>query len=346
MLCSLLGALLTTQCWLGDDTVALADVDTDLPAVQNEYNSWINELVSNYSIDGLRIDTVKHVEKPFWSAFSTAAGVYAVGEVYDGDYTYTCPYQSVLDGVLNYPVYYPLVRAFQSTSGSIGDLVAMVEDVKDACADSTLLGLFSENHDLPRFASYTSDYSVGLGRAGRGAALTFGSWRRMLLRIISWGMGFRLVGFLCLEEGRGVLTLLVYEGQEQHYSGNNDPYNREAVWLSGYSTTSTLYTHIASLNQIRNHAISVSGENYTTYKAWVVASGSSWLALRKGPDAAGIITVLTNSGASGSSTTVSVGSTGYASGATVVDIVSCGSVTAGSSGVISVTITGGLPKVS
>lgn len=118
--------------------------------------------MSNYTIDGLRIDTVKHVEKPFWTSFCAAAGVYAVGEVYDGDYNYACPYQSVVDGVLNYPVYYPLLGAFQSTSGSMEGLMEMIENVKDACEDSTLLGTFSENHDLPRFASYTSDYSVSL----------------------------------------------------------------------------------------------------------------------------------------------------------------------------------------
>lgn len=28
-----------------------------------------------------------------------------MGEVFDGDPAYTCPYQSYLDGVLNYPVY-------------------------------------------------------------------------------------------------------------------------------------------------------------------------------------------------------------------------------------------------
>jgi alpha-amylase len=29
------------------------------------------------------------------------------------------------------------------------------------CKDTTLLGSFSENHDQPRFASYTDDLTVG-----------------------------------------------------------------------------------------------------------------------------------------------------------------------------------------
>lgn len=59
---------------------------------------------NQYTVDGLRIDTVKHVQTDFWPGYNTAAGVYCVGEVLDGDADYTCPYQEVLDGVLNYPM--------------------------------------------------------------------------------------------------------------------------------------------------------------------------------------------------------------------------------------------------
>lgn len=61
-------------------------------------------LTVNDEVDGLRIDTVKHVQKAFWPGYNKAAGVYCVGEVFDGDATYTCPYQEVMDGVLNYPM--------------------------------------------------------------------------------------------------------------------------------------------------------------------------------------------------------------------------------------------------
>lgn len=59
---------------------------------------------NQYIVDGLRVDTVKHVQKDFWPGYNKAAGVYCVGEVLDGDVDYTCPYQEVMDGVLNYPM--------------------------------------------------------------------------------------------------------------------------------------------------------------------------------------------------------------------------------------------------
>ena len=36
------------QCWLGDERVALADVNTSLPWVQEEMNRWVKELVETY----------------------------------------------------------------------------------------------------------------------------------------------------------------------------------------------------------------------------------------------------------------------------------------------------------
>lgn len=61
-------------------------------------------MLTKIAVDGLRIDTVKHVPKNFWPRFNSAAGVYSVGEVFDGSPAYTCDYQNYLDGVLNYPM--------------------------------------------------------------------------------------------------------------------------------------------------------------------------------------------------------------------------------------------------
>lgn len=44
------------DCWLGDETVTLPDVDTQDPGVVSAYQSWITDLVKEYNIDGLRID--------------------------------------------------------------------------------------------------------------------------------------------------------------------------------------------------------------------------------------------------------------------------------------------------
>ena len=69
-------------------------------------------MVSNFSIDAIRIDTVEHIRQSFWPGFTNAAGVYNVGEVLDGDPVYTGRYQgNATINPFNYPIYYPLTRA-------------------------------------------------------------------------------------------------------------------------------------------------------------------------------------------------------------------------------------------
>ena len=68
-------------CWLGDNTVSLVDLATENEDVANGYHNWIESLVSNYSIDGLRMDTAMYVSPSFWPPFSQAAGVFLTGEV-------------------------------------------------------------------------------------------------------------------------------------------------------------------------------------------------------------------------------------------------------------------------
>ena len=49
----------------------------------------------------------------FWTQYSQSAGVYTIGEVFNGDYSYVAGYQGPLDGLLNYPLYYKLLTAYQ-----------------------------------------------------------------------------------------------------------------------------------------------------------------------------------------------------------------------------------------
>ena len=149
------------DCWLGDSSVALPDLNTESTTVINYWNQWVTGLVSNYSFDAVRIDTVKHVPHTFWPGFTSAAGVFNQGEVLLADPEYVGNYQS--NGSVNpfnYPVYYPLVRAFNGTDKSLTDLVSMTTQVKGNFTDPTLAGGFLNNHDNPRFENLTTDMAV------------------------------------------------------------------------------------------------------------------------------------------------------------------------------------------
>lgn len=80
------------QCWLGDAKLPLPDLNTENPTVVNKLLDWVHKLVQDYGVDGLRIDTVKHIRKDFWPEFSKAAGVFTLGEVFINDTEYASQY--------------------------------------------------------------------------------------------------------------------------------------------------------------------------------------------------------------------------------------------------------------
>lgn len=135
---------------------------------------------------------------------------------------------------------------------------------------------------------------------------------------------------------------IIYQGQEQHYSsegGSSYPYNREALWLSGFDTNAELYTFIKSLNAIRKNAIS-DDDAYLTYQNDPVYTDETTIAMRKGS----MLTVLSTLGESGASATLSVSGTEFADGVQVTELLTCEILTS-SSGILNVPMAGGLPRI-
>lgn len=129
----------------------------------------------------------------------------------------------------------------------------MINTVKSKCSDSTLLGNFIENHDNPRFASYVLTFQAN--NYASECLLTISSYTDDM------ALAKNVAAFTIMADG----IPIIYAGQEQHYNGGSDPYNREAVWLSGYNTDSALYKLIAKANAIRSHAIN-HDDRYLSYK--------------------------------------------------------------------------------
>ncbi|KAH6675165.1 glycoside hydrolase family 13 protein [Halenospora varia] len=300
------------QCWLGNDNYPLPDLNTTQPTVRDMFSTWVKYLVSTYSIDGLRVDTVKHVEKPFWSIFNSASGVFNIGEVADGNVEYLCPYQNYMDGLLGYPSYYQATQFFSNTTATSANFIGEVNYLNNQCKDTTLLGSFSENHDQPRFAWYTSDMVLA---------------RNIII-------------YTMLADG----IPIIYQGQEQHFNGASDPYNREALWPSNYNTSSPLYTLVSTLNKVRALA-ATSSDTYITWHQQIVYSEDHVIAVRKGDESFMTLIVVSNVGEGAGTKSVVMGNVGFPAGLTVVDVLTCKSVVVGSDGSLSVNIEGGAPMV-
>ena len=202
----------------------LPDLNQTRASVAAQLTAWVRGIVANYSFDGIRVDTVEEVNKPFWGSFNKAAGCYAVGEVNDGRVAYVGSYQSAspgapgLDATLSYPLFFTLRSVFGIAGGSGTQPASMLElqtamqNYDASFADTGLLGTFIDNHDNPRFLSAQRDL------ARYRAALAF-----VLL-------------------SRGIP--IVYYGTAAGYDGANDPYCRAPLWGppdAGYSIYGSRY---------------------------------------------------------------------------------------------------------
>ncbi|KXT01375.1 hypothetical protein AC578_6634 [Pseudocercospora eumusae] len=300
-------------CWLGDTTVPLPDLRTEDEDVQDMLQRWISSMVSNYSIDGLRIDTTINVQPGFFPDFVNASGVFAIGETMQGDNLFVCRWAESIGSILNYPIYYPLIRAFSNAQGSINDLVTTIYTMRQNCADPTAFGLFSENHDVERFTQYTNDTA----RAKN------------------------LVTFTIMGDG----IPIVYQGQEQHMAGGVSPYiNRTPLWSTGYDTEAFLYKHIATLVAARQHILKTS-KGYASFATEVVYQDYHSFAMRKGKTGQQVITILSNSGEDTPEFKLDIRGHDLPSGMQITELLTCTNTSVEASGALSVQMGSGLPKV-
>jgi alpha-amylase len=300
------------QCedgWLGDQKVPLPDLDTENPTVARTLHAWISALVQKFHIDGLRIDTVKHVNKDFWPGFVRAAGVWCVGEVLSGNPSYLSSYQPYVGGLLDYATYYPLKRAFKTGNASMYELTDTLKpSYRAQWADPQQLATFMENHDMPRFTRDTSNDQT------------------VIMNALCWTM---------LTDG----IPIIYYGQECLFTGqsplpDDDQDSRQLMWSSGFQK-GPLYKFIALLNRIRKVSWSTGfGSNLTIPLHTDVAT----CVIQKGP----LILALSNQGSSAAPNKIQF-PTLYPKDTILVDILTGQSLKV--KGPISLTLISGQPQI-
>jgi len=193
----------------------LPDLKQENDWVTQTLLDWISNLISTYNIDGIRIDTIMEVPQWFWDKFRSSAGVFQIGEAFNGDISYVADYQNHLDSVFNYPLYYTIQSSF---CGSFTNLEGYWFNSRPIYPAPQYVATFVENHDNPRFLNRCNDRSKFTN-----AAI-----------------------FSLLWEGIPVF----YYGGEQYYAGGADPNNREPLW-DNYNTGTELYRLLGVTNNLR-----------------------------------------------------------------------------------------------
>lgn len=286
------------DCWLvTTPPPALADIKSENSTVFDAMVRSVVDIVQTYNVDGIRLDTARHVPKEYLTQFQDAVGVFVTGEAVNESVAYVEQYQGPLASAINYPLWYVLTDTFtgRTTFDFLGAVVKTEEAVFN---DVNALTNFLDNHDQPRMASYPGDDVVRDKNA---------------------------VTFLMFTSG----IPIVYYGFEQRFDGARDPYNRETMWSSNYDTSAPLYQYIAQLHRIREFAADAVGRaEYFSSDVKVLGTAAKYMALQRGS----LVVVVSNVGANGTENSFRVAASDFRSGAIVVDILSCETAEVGRDG--------------
>ncbi|EIW73436.1 hypothetical protein TREMEDRAFT_73072 [Tremella mesenterica DSM 1558] len=296
--------------WLSTSAVALMDLANETPAVANVLNQWVSGYVKQFQIDGFRLDASKHMGLPFQNALCKAAGILCMGEIYGSDVNYACSFQGSqgIDSVEGFGLMYGLTGCFGDNPKSMNTLFYYINETNSYCPDPTATSVFLDNQDLARVFSFTSDSQ----------------------------RAFNMITGMMLTAGFPT----VYYGTEQELNqGKYDPFNREALWQTGYSTTTATYKNFALLNTIRKHLGRKSASFWTT-ATHVIATQTQDIAWTR----PGCLVVLTNRGASGTGTWT-VKNTGLGNSQNVIDLLSCATAKTGADGSLVIVWKNGQPYI-
>jgi len=137
----------------------LPDLNQDHPFVRQALKDWVHGTVQEFGFQGIRVDTVPEVKREFWSEYGQAAGVYQVGEIFNGDVNYVASYQGPLTATLNYPMYFNIKSVFNYMQ-SMYNLRTIRNQEKAAFKDHTVLGTFIDNHDNIRFLNVNGNIQL------------------------------------------------------------------------------------------------------------------------------------------------------------------------------------------
>ncbi|MGW2487591.1 pullulanase-type alpha-1,6-glucosidase [Streptomyces sp. NPDC001606] len=301
------------------DFSGLDDLWTERPEVVHGMEKIYERWVKDFAVDGFRIDTVKHVDLPFWTQWATALDRYAAahgrknffmfGEVYSADPDVTSPYvtQGRLDATLDFP-FQDAARGYASQGGSAQKLASVFgadykysTDKANAYEQVTFLG----NHDMGRIGYFLKQDNPGATDAELLKKDEFAN------------------ELMFLSRGNPV----VYYGDEQGFTGSGgDKDARQTMFASkvadyldddeigtdrthasdSYDTGAPLYRDIAALSELRraNPALAdgVQTERYAADGAGIYAftrtdakTGQEYVVAFNNADAARTATFATGS---------------------------------------------------
>lgn len=272
------------------------DSHPDFAQERADVAGWLSTLqaraVGRYAVDGIRMDTAKHVLSSYFhdSFFPAVRGarpdLFALAEVFDqGSSASFVPYLDAgFDSAFHYPLYAALVDAIGHSGSTDRIAQAVADGIANVGAARALdLVLFVDNHDVPRFAN------------APGYGVPEDEIRRRLM--LALDLIFTLPGIPQL-----------YYGDELGMYGGGDPDNRRDLpaWAGdanaraeahpGIAVTGSaiIYARVQKLSGLRRTVPALSDGEYHELWRQNGATNPNVLAFSRGTDADVRIVVVSN----------------------------------------------------
>ena len=257
------------------DFFGLDDLFTESPTVLKGWIDVFTTWITTTGIDGFRIDTARHVNKEFWSAFLPAMRKAAFtqgknnfpmwGEIFDTDPRNTSYWmkQASFNEVLDFPMQSVMVNYVNEQDASLlGSYFNNDDFYTTATTSANGIGTFLGNHDMGRIGSFivdrTSDPAVALKRDQLAHALLF---TIRGIPMVYYGDEFGLTGGGDKEARQDLFPTAVASWQDQLRIGS------APIGLkSSFDTTNPLQETIRSLTALREkYSALATGSQKTNY---------------------------------------------------------------------------------
>lgn len=228
----------------------LPDLNQENPEVKKFFIDnalwWIKET----NIDGMRLDTVKHVPKSFWNEFTKAIkakypNFYFLGEVWSGNPFFLDEYHKCgIDGLIDYPLYFGIKSTFKPNSLTDG-LISSIEQHSNF-SNPELNGIFIDNHDNKRFTTEVGENKEEYLKLALTFLMTYPS------------------------------IPIIYYGTEIGMEGDNDPDNRRDMEWDKISNSKVLdfYKKIVEIRKNNSALLSTNfslldyDSSFLSYSRW------------------------------------------------------------------------------
>lgn len=255
--------------WSGESSLygdfsGLDDLFTGHPVVVDGMIDIFKDWITDYRIDGFRIDTTRHVNPEFWRAFlpamkehAASIGIphfYAFGEVYDPDpgalarFTRVDGFEQVLDFGFQSAVFD--VVSGKETTARLDTFLRGDDLYGDATQKGLTQPTFLGNHDMGRFSGMLKAENPDMSQGELLARTQLGHGLMMTMRGVPVIYSGDEQGFVS-DGGDQLAREPLFPSQTDVYN-DNDLIGTDATTAdSNFDTDHPLYRYIAATAKIR-----------------------------------------------------------------------------------------------